>query len=74
MEDRDNQLARIVAVVEDMHHRLFGNGQPGELADLKNRASSLEEFKNKVLGALIIIATGITVIGTALFTHLLKGN
>lgn len=72
MEDRDSQIAVIRAVVEDLHHRLFGNGNPGELAELRSRASSLEEFKNKILGALVIIATGITIIGTALFTHILK--
>lgn len=74
MEGRDEQLATIKAVVEDMHHRLFGNGQPGELAELRGRASSLEEFKNKVLGALVIIGTALGIVGTAIFTHILRSR
>ena len=75
MEDTNNTtLGRILERVNDMHHRLFGNGQPGEISELRARISSQEEFKNKVLGALTIIATGVTIIGAALFQHLLKGH
>lgn len=32
----------IIQNLEDMHHRLFGNGQPGEIGSLKARVSALE--------------------------------
>lgn len=49
-------LISIATIVDNIEHRLFGNGQPGELDELKDRTVSLEEFKNRVMGALILLS------------------
>lgn len=40
-----NTLSKIDGAVEDMKHRLFGNGQPGELEKQEGRIHNLELFK-----------------------------
>jgi len=37
-------------LIEDIHHRLFGNGQPGELYKLEGRVKALEKFRWKLVG------------------------
>jgi len=45
--------------IEAIQHRLFGNGQPGELMDIKNRISTLEKFRYVLIGvALVFSAVG----------------
>ncbi len=46
------RLVRIEEIVGRMDQRLFGNGQPGELSNIKHRIRSLEEYKWKLAGAL----------------------
>lgn len=65
------KMSAVEQVLLRLEHRLFGNGNPGELAELKSRASNLEEFKNKVLGALTVITLLLGAVGAALFNHIL---
>ena len=66
------KMSAVEQVLLRLEHRLFGNGSPGELSELKTRASNLEEFKNKVLGALTVIALLLGIVGAALFNLILK--
>ena len=43
-------VARIDTTVADMHGRLFGNGQPGEIEKLRSRVASLELSRRWALG------------------------
>lgn len=49
------QLARIDQLVGDMHHRLFGNGQPGIVTVYNNRITDLEADRNKFMGAIKLV-------------------
>lgn len=51
LDERNDTLVSIQTTVEDMHHRLFGNGQPGIITIQDNRLKELEADRNKVLGA-----------------------
>ncbi len=42
--------------VDDMKHRLFGNGQPGELTDIKTRLSILEKFRYILIGVGLVFS------------------
>lgn len=44
-------LAEVKTIVTDMHHRLFGNGQPGIIATMESRLDELEAQKHRVEGA-----------------------
>lgn len=48
-------LTQIETTVNDMHHRLFGNGQPGIITLQDNRLKELEADRNKVLGAVKLV-------------------
>lgn len=54
MIDRHEELAvklgEISVVLDDIKHRLFGNGQPGELSTLDGRVGKLEEDKWRLMG------------------------
>lgn len=53
--DQVQRLARIEAIVEDMHHRLFGNGQPGEVQTIKDDVSSLKSSRSWVKGGIAVL-------------------
>lgn len=68
-------------IVSDIHTRLFGNGQPGELDKMSTlidqsikavdtRLKRQESFSNKIRGALAIVLTVIGVMGAEIM-HLL---
>ena len=65
-------LLSISSTVESMHHRLFGNGNPGELDTLWKRTDSLQDWKNKVTGALIVLSFLITTLATATVYEIFK--
>jgi len=62
------QIARIDEIVQNIHYRLFGNGQPGELALLSKRQDVSENFIAMTKGALVVIGTIITIMGGAIIT------
>lgn len=54
-DERNDTLVSIQTTVEDMHHRLFGNGQPGIIDRFDARIKDLEAQKSRVLGAVTLI-------------------
>ena len=46
------RLAAIEVTLEHMDRRLFGNGQPGDLAQLAARVTAVEKHSWKIAGAL----------------------
>ena len=67
-------LIRVDSQIEDIHRRLFGNGQPGQIEKLANLTSKLEDFKNRFLGALLFLTFSITLLGGIQIYHLLTGR
>jgi hypothetical protein len=59
LTDRD-LLVRIDERVCSLEHRLFGNGQPGEIAEMKSKISKLERDRDIARGS---IFTGKWLIG-----------
>jgi hypothetical protein len=53
--DYGERIARVEVRVDEITHDLYGNGQPGILADLKNRLGVLETLKNKASGGVIVL-------------------
>lgn len=47
----EQRLAVIETVVLRLEERLFGNGQPGEIAQLKRRVRNLESWFRRAAGA-----------------------
>ncbi len=69
----DQRLTRIETILEDLKHRLLGNGQPGELslmnartsgeiAALAVRVKGLEEFRWKAVGVIAAAALGLELV------------
>lgn len=56
--DESTQLTRVVTLVEDMHHRLFGNGQPGIVKEQNDRLDRLEAEKDRFSGAIRLVKFG----------------
>ena len=44
------RMARVEEVAMNLQHRLFGNGQPGEISDLDKRLNHLEKRENRLMG------------------------
>lgn len=57
------RLAKVETIVEVIHDRLFGNGQPGELSKLDDRVQVLENNKNRIIGAFSIVSVLMTFLG-----------
>jgi hypothetical protein len=59
--DTATKIAKIEVMTEEIYHRLFGNGQPGELDKLKEDVSSLQASRSWIKGvgaALGMLLTG----------------
>jgi len=61
-------------LVQTLHDRLLGNGQPGEIAVMKSDIKSLQKDRDTVGGAIktikwIIGALGITELGHIFWRH-----
>lgn len=48
MASEGERIAALETRVDDMHHTLFGNGQPGELKEMRRK---LDEMKWWIIGA-----------------------
>lgn len=61
MPEPSNQkiLIEIQTTVKSMHRQLFGNGQPGVIAEMKGRLHALERLRWIVYGALTAALMGI---------------
>jgi hypothetical protein len=49
------RIASIETLVGDMHTRLFGNGQPGELEGIKARLTRMESWFWRAIGGGAVI-------------------
>ena len=62
LTEKVNKLAinieKIATITEATHHRLFGNGQPGELQDIRDRIVPLENSREKASGAMWVLGIG----------------
>ena len=74
-------LIRVETKVNDMYRRLFGNGQPGDLADLRDsidkvadRTTILEKEKSKAHGFIAAIGTLATLVGGAEVLHFFRSG
>ena len=65
-ESTEAQIARIDERTEDMYTRLFGNGQKGIVQIHDEAISSLNGWRNRVVGALSVIIFILGIIGTKL--------
>ncbi len=61
MPESSNQkiLIEIQTTVKSMHRQLFGNGQPGVIAEMKGRLHALERLRWIVYGAVFTALAGI---------------
>lgn len=70
-------LTETATLVKEMHTRLFGNGQPGELAKLGERFNKVEEdiddlkaSKNKAHGVLWTVSGLVSMLGLSEVWHI----
>ena len=63
-------LARIETLVEEMHGRLFGNGQPGELDKIDGRLDNLESTRSFAKGALYVLYGLVSALASWLGIHI----
>ena len=61
--DNARRVAKIETLVEDMHDRLFGNGQPGDITIIKERVTSLEHSRALAKGAFGVITAFLSFVG-----------
>ncbi len=73
------QITRTMTIVEEMHTRLFGNGQPGELDKLGKRLETLDgeietlkETRAHVKGVIWTIGVLFTAMGGTELWHIFK--
>lgn len=50
------RLVRMETMIEEMHHELMGNGQPGTIEKFNLRLGSLEGSRNKFRGAIWLLS------------------
>jgi hypothetical protein len=67
-------LVKTSTICEQMYERLFGNGQPGEIAKLQAEQKTQAAFRNRVRGALTVIGLLVSALGGVLITHLWRGH
>lgn len=67
------KLERIEYMVEDMHHRLFGNGQPGFVEKSDERLKELESYRSFIRGAAWVIGGLFTLLTGVLTYHIARG-
>ncbi len=74
LESLSEQAKVTQAIVIDIHTRLFGNGQPGELDKLDARLKDQERTTNWAKGALAVITGALTLFGGTEIYHILTGK
>lgn len=67
-------LERFDQTLDKFDHRLFGNGQPGELTNLSGRLGVLENFKSYIKGGFATLGGLVTLIGGTELYHLFSGH
>lgn len=66
------RVARIETLVEDMHTRLFGDEDTGEIPKLKRRMASMERTQHVARGAFGAITVALSFIGWPYIRNLFK--
>ncbi len=74
LESLSEQAKVTQAIVIDIHTRLFGNGQPGELDKLDTRLKDLERTTNWAKGAVAVIVGLVTLLGGTEIYHITTGK
>ena len=67
-------LVKIKTIVEDMHRRLFGNGQPGKLQEIWNKIEPLGVAQDRFVGALGIISFFLLLFGGTFIVSTFRGR
>lgn len=49
------RIASVETIICDMHRRLFGNGQPGEIETIKHRIEKLESWFWRAIGGAAVL-------------------
>ena len=67
-------LERFDKTLEAFDHKLFGNGQPGQISTLDSRMGVLENFKSYIKGGFATLGGLVTLIGGTELYHLFSGR
>lgn len=67
-------LERFDQTLDRFDHRLFGNGQPGEITELGSRLGVLENFKSYIKGGFAALGGLVTLVGGAEIYQLFSGH
>lgn len=68
------EVSRLASVVDDTHHRLFGNGQPGIIEIHNKRLDDLEGLKDRGIGITWFLGIITTLLGVLESIHLFIGG
>lgn len=49
------RLVKVETEQEEMHHRLYGNGQPGDIANMSKKIEELQSWMLRATGAVGVI-------------------
>jgi hypothetical protein len=63
----------ILSELRELKKRLYGNGQPGDIALIRTEISALQQFKWKSLGAAGVIGAAVTLVLEALARGIFHG-
>ena len=66
------KVARIETLVEDMHTRLFGDEDTGEIPKLKRRMANMERTQHVARGAFGVMSLVLSFIGWPYIRNLFK--
>lgn len=66
----EGTLERFDETLVRFDHKLFGNGQPGEISKIEDRLGTLETFKSYIKGGFALV----TLIGVTELYHLFVGR
>jgi hypothetical protein len=70
----ETTLERFEQTLDRFDHKLFGNGQPGEITVLNSRIGVLENFKSYIKGGFATLGALVTLIGGTELYHLFSGR
>jgi hypothetical protein len=71
--DRD-MLIEVSTLVREMHTRLFGNGQPGEIDKINKDVKSLVMYRSRLIGALSVVTFVLLAFGGVLLANILNSH
>lgn len=69
--DRDI-LIKVHTLLEELAHRLYGNGREGDIGKLQLETKSLTAWRNRIIGAVSLVGFALTIVGGLLVKHLMS--